>query len=56
MCLVVVDHINAFMKPNVKKWIKKEAGTQTGKEKSTIQYMEAEVHMSNRTTQILPNL
>lgn len=23
MCLVLIDHINAFMKPNVKKLIKK---------------------------------
>ena len=40
---------------HVKKWIKKEAGTQTRKQKSTIEYMEVEVHRSNRTRQILPN-
>lgn len=40
----------------VKKWIKREAGTQTGKQKSTIKYMEVEVQRSNGTTQILPKL
>lgn len=47
--LVLIDHINAFMKPNVKKLIKKVAGTQKGKQKSTIRHMEAGVRRSNRT-------
>lgn len=57
MFLVLTDHINLFMKPNMlKKWIKEKAGGQKGDQKNKIKYTEREVHRCNKTTEIFLKL